>query len=448
MNRFASLFTVLFSSMVLMSPASAKYLLTWADIEDAYQGNFGVPAAADGNYRFGYSPAVHAQLSNGNLLVAGHTWYSVHAEIELPAVLDGRRAARVGDWIDVTDGLLPDGWSGGSGYRLGGLLEVGSTMHFTKYQWYNGAGTNWQTQGSSGAGYSGGTYTQTSAAEGMWSVNDSQGLAHHSRVGGYVSYAPSALTNDGYRYLAGQQGTSGAATGRWGPNLFAIDPTAGSGGNPGAVRGAVLMSHDSQAHQVGDVLASNATSAWWQANGDDNKQWWIANKVTDIEWIETDTFHGVIAMVVRGIGDKWYGEANAGPGGISDPYGGGKGYHAAGWVLEAWIYDPDDLMAVYNGEADPWSLTPADAVLLAERLPGSSQATYYSILNSGGLTSNLSMSYRDGRLILLHEGGYAASQYERTPMGYVFSDITPEPASLAMLGIGLIPLLHRRKRGI
>lgn len=445
MNRLASACAILLSLLIMVSPASAKYLLTWSDIENAYVGNFGVPMASDGNYRFGYSPAIHAPLSNGNLLLNGHTYYTEQAEIEIPTILDGREATRVGDWIDVTDGMLPDGWSGGPSYVLGGMLELGSTMHFTKNQWYNAPGTDWGTQGASGAGYSGGTYTQTSPAEGMWTVDDSQGLAHHSRVGGYMSYAPSALTNAGYSYLAGLEGTSGAATGRWGPNLFAINPTPGSGDNSNALAGAVLMAHDSQ-HPMGDVLASNATNAWWQANGEDNKQWWIANKVTDIEWIETDTFHGVIALVRRGIGEKWYGLPDAGPNGATDPYGGGSGFHAEGWAMEAWIYDPDELMAVYNGEVDPWSLLPKEAVLLAELLPGASEETYYSVLVSGRPSANVTMSYRDGQLILLHSGAYRASQYESTPMGYVFRDITPEPTSVMLLGAGLVPLLLRRRK--
>ena len=64
--------------------------------------------------------------------------------------------------------------------------------------------------------------------------------AHHSRVGGYMSYPPQVIQEDGYVYLAGLERTSGAALGRWGPNLFAIDPTP----SVGAVSAATLICHD------------------------------------------------------------------------------------------------------------------------------------------------------------------------------------------------------------
>ncbi|HUU82275.1 MAG TPA: Calx-beta domain-containing protein, partial [Phycisphaerae bacterium] len=416
MKRFASVCAVVVSLVSVVPRAAGQELITWSDIENAFAGTFAVPMGQDGDYRFGYSSGVHAQLSNGHLLVIGHPYYPVQAEIELPAVLDGRQATRVGSWVDFTGGLLPTGWSGGPAYGLGGLLEVGTRIHFTKNQWYNGAGTDWETQGYRNVQYNGGTCNPSGDAQGMWTVNHP--LAHHSRVGGYMSYAPPDIRDDGYTYLAGLEGTSGAALGRWGPNLFAIDPTPGSGGDPRAVGGAVLICHPDQNRQAPDVLPSNATSAWWVANGDSIKQWWIANKVTDMEWIETGTRHGVVALVVRGLGEKWYGLPDVGD--LHDPYGGGSGYHAEGWTLEVWIYDPDDLMAVYSGERDPWSLSPVEAVLLIERLPGSAQETYYSKIDAGIARVNVAMSYRDGRLILLKEGAYPASTYERTPKGYVF----------------------------
>jgi hypothetical protein len=228
-----------------------------------------------------------------------------------------------------------------------------------------------------------------------------------------MSYPSQALRQDGYLYLAGLEGTSGAAYGRWGPNLFAIDPTPSAG----EVNAATLISHDIEAHQAPDVIARNATSEWWIANGPANQQWWIANKVTDMEWFESDTHHGIISFVYRGLGETWYGESYDGPGG-EDPYVEGYGYHAEGWTLEAWIYDPDEVMEVYRGERDPWSLEPAEAVLLIERLPGVDYETYYSFL-TGPARSDLKMSLRDGRLIILQEDGYPANEWENTPKGYV-----------------------------
>ena len=395
-------------SFYRMRSSPGRTLISWADLEAGFVGTFAIPMAEDGDHRFGYSDGVHAQLSNGNLLVVGHPYFDRQAEVQLPELLDGREGTRVGDWIDITQGGLPAGWEGGPAYRLGGMLEVGSRLHFTKYQWYNGAGTNWQTQG-----YYTGAYDGSGTAEGMWTVDNP--YTHHSRVGGYMSEAPGAIRADGYAYLAGLQGTSGAALGRWGPNLFAVNPVPSDGSVPAAT----LMCHDSEAYQAPDVAASNATGTWWTANSPANQRWWIANKVTDLEWIETETRHGLICLVYRGLGHTWYGLPDAGPG-FPDPYVGGSGFHAEGWALQLWIYDPEDVLDVYRGTREPWSLVPAEAVLLTERLPGATGEGHFSFL-TGRARGEFKISFRGNRLIILQEGGHPASEWENTPKGYVIN---------------------------
>ena len=393
-----------------MRRTSAKALLTWADIADGFSGTFGVPLAEAGDYRFGYSSGVHAQLTNGNLLAVGHPYYDRQAQVQLPSILDGREGTRVGNWIDITGGLTPAGWSGGGEVNLlaGGLLQVTGRIYFTKYEWYNGAGTDWQTQGRYTGGLDGG-----GSASGLWSVSNE--YAHHSRVGGYLSGAPQALRAAGYDYLAGLEGISGAALGRWGPNLFAMNPTVTNG----RLHAATLICHPDEARQGPTVRCVNATSTWWVANRPANEGWWVGNKVTDIKWIETDTRHGILCLVYRGIGQTWYGMHNAGPG-YPDPYWEGSSYHAEGYALQAWIYDPDEVMEVFRGERDPWSLAPAEAVLLTERLPGSGTETHYSVF-TGTAAADLKASVRGNRLVILQPDEYPGNEWEKTPKGYVFN---------------------------
>lgn len=362
-----------------------RALLTWSRVEAGYVGSFDVPMGEDGDYRFGYSSAIHAQLANGNLLVEGHPSYDRLAEIALPAALDGSDATRVGAWDDITDGLLPAGWEGGEAYVLGGLLEIGSRVYFTKHQWYNASGDDWDSQG----------YAESGSAHGMWNV-EAEG-ATSQRVGGYMSYAPESLRDEGYTYLAGQQGTSGAASGRWGPNLFAID-FRGAGSSPSSPLPArALMYHDGEEHSA--------------------EGWWVGDRVTAVQWIETPTHHGVLVFLYQSVGAEWYGETFEGPGGLTSVYDGAKGYHAAGYELSVWIYDPADLLAVFRGEREPWSLEPVEKTVLVSRHHGTSTETARSFV-SGSAIARVQVSYRDGRLIILVPEANTIG-LERTPRGYV-----------------------------
>ena len=138
-----------------------------------------------------------------------------------------------------------------------------------------------------------------------------------------------------------------------------------------------------------------------------------------MEWIETENRHGLVCLVYRGLGETWYGLPDAGPG-LPDPYVGGSGYHAEGWALQLWIYDPEDVLEVYRGERDPWSLAPAEAILLTERLPGAAEEHHYSFF-SGRARGEFKISFRGNRLIILQENGHPANEWENTPKGYVIT---------------------------
>ncbi|MDJ0973319.1 MAG: hypothetical protein QNJ98_02510 [Planctomycetota bacterium] len=375
-------------SLVGVAPIEPpKALMSWSQIENSLVGTFNIPQSEEAgtDFRFGYSNAVHGQLANGNLLVMGHPWFPMQAEVQLPGALNGSEATRVSSWFDLTDGLEPLGWQDGPAYELGGLLEIDTRIYFTKHQWYNAPGDNWATQG----------FREAGVANGMWGVEGAH--AHHSRVGGYMSAVPTPLLAEGYTYLAGLEGTSGAALGRWGPNLFAIrvDETLDVGD---AFESRPLVSHN---------LEENAPAGWW-----------IGDKVSSAVWLETDTQQAVLFFLYQKLGATWYGEADEGPDGAVDPYGGGKGYHAEGYALKVWMYDPAELLEVYRGEREPWSVEPMQEIVLTERLPGAVSETHNG-WHLGSAKDELKVSYRDGRLIVLQPNGYEQG-LEACPKGYVF----------------------------
>jgi hypothetical protein len=364
-----------------------RALFRWTEIAAGLRGSFDIPPSQDDeDHRFAYSHGIHAQLANGNLLVQGHNSDDLVAEVQLPSTLDGSNATRVGEFFDVTGALHPSGWDDGQSFVLGGMLEVGDRVYFTKHQWYNASGDDWDSLG----------YWDGAQARGLWNIAGSE--AHSQRFGGYMSYAPAVLRAAGYELLAGQQGASGAATGRWGPNLFAVDfdDDVAVAGEQAVLP---LIYHSDDEHT---------------ASG-----WWVGDRVTDAEWIETDTHHAVLFFLYRGLGAQWYGLEDEGP--TPNPYGGGAmGYHAEGWSLEVWIYDPEDLLAVSRGEMDPPSISPAERAILVQRLPGSSEETYLDFIPDSALAcARLAASYRDGRLVVLDPEGNRG-QFEDSPRGYVF----------------------------
>jgi hypothetical protein len=303
--------------------------------------------------------------------------------MSLPAVLDGSEAALTSGWFDPTDNLLSTGYSDLEGYRLGDMLNVDNRVYFTKYVWYNGEGTDYDSFGylEKGDSYSNGK------TFGMWNADNE--LANNMRIGGYMCQAPAQLKSLGITFLSGQQGTSGAAKGRWGPNLFAVkfDPTREIGGTMNAIP---LVAH----------------------SGEDNapENWWIANRVYSVVWIETETKKGVLMLMTRGYGDTWYGEAD--DNNPPDPYGGYKGYHSTGKQLVAWVYNPDDLMKVYNEELQPHEIRPVYEKVLIDLKPGhgKGEEVIYSFFDE---IRAIRMDFKSGRLIFIQRS------YEDLPIGYV-----------------------------
>ncbi len=319
-----------------------KTLITWSDIEAAYSGSFTVPRANVGvkDQNFHYSKGAFCMPNKETIILEGHVYSQQVRELKLPNKLKGNEAIPQGKWFDPTAGLLSTGETNSEYYILGDMLAINDKIYFTKYAWYSSdvdydSFGYWQKNGSFSNG----------KAHGLWNADHE--LARNLRIGGYLSPAPKKLKDKGVTFLAGQEGVWGEAIGRWGPNLFAVkfDHKKAKGTDMEAVP---LIVHPDKVKAPAD--------------------WWIANKVTSMIWIETKTKHGVLALFTRGYGDMWYGEAtDHNP---SDPYGGGKGYHSTGKQLVAWIYNPDDLMKVYNNKMEPHQVKPVEEVILADLKPG------------------------------------------------------------------------------
>lgn len=361
-----------------------RSLITWAEISATHQGTFIMPD------EWGYSEGIHAQLSNGNIIVSGPTIDGVQQAAgvaSLPGTLNGSEATQVGSFVDPSNGLQPSGFSGETNvYQIGGMLEVGSRLYYTKHQWYNANGTDWESIGYN-SNYAGGAAN----AVGMWDLSG-EGV-HSQRVAGQMAYAPEAVITDGYHFVAGQQAAAGAANGRWGPNMFAIQVDDGETA-PGTWLSKPLIYHPDTLHKV--------------------LGWWIGDRSVGV-WIETDNREGVLFLVTQQYGgDTWYGAYNL----VSppDPYSTDGGYHSNAYRLQAWLYDPADLMEVYNGTMNAWELEPYEKTTLITLAKGSSSGseTHFSSLLGVAYQWN-SLSLRDGRLIVMRRNASHPN-----PGGHVF----------------------------
>ncbi len=330
-----------------------KSIITWSDIAMAYSGSFSVPKGSTGvnDQNFHYSKGAFCMLDKETIILEGHTYSQQVRQLKIPNRFQGNNAIPEGEWFDPTGGLLSTGESSIDYYVLGDMLAIDDKIYFTKHSWYNAEGIDYDSFGylqKNGSFSTGETY-------GLWNADHE--LAHNLRIGGYLTNAPKTLKDDGVTFLAGQEGLYGDAAGRWGPNLFAVkfDHTKPKGAEMEVIP---LIVHPDEGNAPAD--------------------WWIANKVTSMIWIETKTKHGVLVLFTKGYGDTWYGEAaNNNP---PDPYGGSYGYHSTGKQLVAWIYNPDDLMKVYNKKIEPHQVKPVEEVVLADLQPGNSagQETFNS----------------------------------------------------------------------
>jgi hypothetical protein len=336
-------------------------------MEAAYQGSFAVPVAGVNPDEFGYSLGVHCQLPNGNLLMVGHSQFQNVREVVPPSILDGRQATVVGPWRYI--------FSGDPAWKAGGMLADGSLIRWTRYNGYNGTGADEPSQGQ----------WDGSVASGPW-----QTAFHDSFCNGYMCPAPPALQAMGYTYLAGQSNTSGAAINRYGPNLFAVQS------NPGGT------------HQAGTLIHHPDNARRYVGPGHD---WWIADQISSMVWIDTPTKHGVLAFGYRGLSGFGYKCDVA-----TDPYNGCGGFSASSYEAFLWIYDDQHMLDVLAGTRDAWSLQPVEKKLLTF---GNGPVTYYTMFG-GNPASHYKCSLSGDKLIVSVAGAFAASPYSATPICYQF----------------------------
>ena len=357
------------------------------DFQKAFRGVWTPPEVAH-PHTFSGSNATHEQSADGvHVYLKCHPKeYRAYGVLDVPASVVTRdvRAvprARLVEWREFG---VPQKVVNMSGVHQYGFLETEKGTYLTFKSYYAVNGQDFPSQvfiDRDGKMY--GSYTLR--GEGVMGIAD---LYHHNKVAGYICRPPSWMKVD---YLVGLCGTPGSHKSSAGPSLYGVtmDREVQAGMSQKAL---TILSYEP---------GRNAMQGW------DN-----VTSVRGAAWIELEGAGAVIFSALRSVGHVWYGHSvqkDMKTGVVyRDPLNAYKGYHAEGYRQGFWVMDPNEMRCVYEGKMHPSSVKPREWIDLAEMgfmVEGSNPV--------GWVTA----SYRDGRLILGVEGGYAGnSGVSRLPL--------------------------------
>lgn len=289
-----------------------------------YQGSFKVPgnirAGGQANMGFEYGgSAISFNPSGPGLFMVGHEWDQFVGEISIPAI--GATATLRQNLVD------PGGGSVGSGTdRVGGTFFYGGRLYFTKYLFYDAAGSQTHSHFSRSATLSSGSGAGPFRAGSM-------GAGFYS---GYMASIPAAWQSAlGGPAITGNCCLSIISRTSYGPAAFSFNPNSLGSAIP-------LVYYDEQHQTLGRYGASGSNPVF---NG--------TTRVTGVVFPEGTS--SVLFFGVTGVGNYCYGEANECGG---DPANGSKGDHAYPYRGYVWAYDAAELAAVRAGSKQPWQVVP------------------------------------------------------------------------------------------
>lgn len=327
-----------------LQPASSEpALLHESDFN--YLGGFKVPTGTFGGSSFGWGGKGLAFNANDpldpnddTLFIVGHDHQQMVAEISIPSPGIGSlpTASVVQPFADVTDGKKGQHLEGAT--KLGGLLVHNDQLIWTAYEYYDADADAAYSHGTSSLDLS-----ASGDAQGMYRV----GSLNPGFTAGYMLPVPAEWQDEiGAPVLTGQSTGTLAIISRTsaGPALFAFDPAdMGSGTTPATP----LVYYK----RPGDGTQELSTGMLSQ-----NPLYNFSSMVGGAVFPEGT--RSVVFFGGHGTGEVCYGSPEA----CNDPIRGGKGHHDVGgnYIYQAWAYDVLDLLAVKNGQVQPWEIEPYD----------------------------------------------------------------------------------------
>jgi hypothetical protein len=299
----------------------------------AYQGAFRLPQGTFGGSSFAYGGAALAfNPAGGSLFMVGHPWQEQVAEFTVPEI---RRATRISDlatarvlqpFADATEGRLP--LVGPNTVNVGGLLPYQGQLYLSAYVYYDGLENQFLSHFVSGLDLS-----VRGDVQGPYHVGTGSGAG---LLAGYFGLVPKAWQAAlGGPVLNGQCCLSIISRTSLGPAVFTIDPTQLGRTNPVPATGLVYYP------LTNPLDSSNPTT-----------QFNLTTQMGGVVFPEGT--RSVLFFGRQGLGNYCYGEAAE----CGDPAVTSKGPHAFPYAYYVWAYDALDLMAVKNGQRQPWDVKP------------------------------------------------------------------------------------------
>lgn len=313
----ALLAAVLTACATLAATPRQAVLVQQADLR--YVGAFRPPAAFDTRYDHSGHGLAYNPASN-SLFMANYAKQVAEFSVVTPTTSSYPQAQLRQGPTDVLRGKL-----GQAGNMIGGLLVDGDQLIVSAYLLYDAA-----TPSARLSHFRVSTDFAQTTVRGPVSV----GGRGAGWVGGNMAHVPAgwqALL--GGRALTGQSGISIQSRSSFGPTATVFDPAAI---DAAPVPGTLLYGYDNNHKTLGD----------WNSSG---TLWNVTANTPGLAWIEgTDS---ILVIGRKGLGDFCYGFCN-------DPTSPHKGDHSYPYGYFVWAYNAHDLLAVRQGQQQPWEVVP------------------------------------------------------------------------------------------
>jgi hypothetical protein len=327
-------------AVVDVPPQLPTRLLRPSDL--VYQGAFMLPGGRIGTSAFAYGGpiAVNQTRIPVSLFVAGDATDQQLAEVAVPELRTGvpltgfAPASVLQTFVDPAEGrrLQVCAASGcGAAVDMGGELVYHNRLVFTFYDSYDASVTQWASHFTSGLDLS-----VTGDVRGPFQVG---GTGATGFVSGYMGLIPLAWQSAfGGPVFTGQCCISVISRTSSGPSVSVIDPDKIGVTDP--VPSTYVLAYGLD-HPLADYQVANG----------------LFNTTSQVKGVVfPDGTRSVLFFGRHGLGQYCYGL----PEECGDTADLTKGPHQQPYVSQVWAYDAADLVAVRNGQRQPWDVKPYD----------------------------------------------------------------------------------------